>query len=143
MFRVTSLVVMTVSCLFAHPQNTEDGNDFTIITKRLLQNAMPVDSTLPHPDGEGKWSDINYNDTATNGWQPYKHWERVVEMARRHHLSSATQPGDTALASAIGKAVNFWYGKHPIARNWWWNVIGVPLKIGETLLLMGNNLSEI
>lgn len=135
-------VLLCIVSVFVHAQNMQGSDDFTNISTRLLEDAKPVDSLLTLPDSEGKWADINYDDTATNGWQPYKHWERLVELARRYHFHSSTKRDDTTLANSIVKATNFWYIKNPVARNWWWNVIGIPLKIGEVMLIMDTNFSE-
>lgn len=44
---------------------------------------------------------------------------------------------DDALAARCLRAVNWWLDHDPQSPNWWWNEIGVPQLLGETLLVLG------
>lgn len=38
--------------------------------------------------------------------------------------------------------MDFWYRQRPVCRNYWWNAIGIPLRMGETLLLFKTFVSQ-
>jgi chondroitin AC lyase len=128
--------------VFANAQMIKHKDDFSVIKTRILRDSTQFDVSTTIPDTEGKWKDINYDDTASGDWQPVQHWVRTVFLARRYRFNANDRFAKPTLANGISNAVNFWYKKQPTSGNWWWNSIGVPLLMGEVFLLMDDALSE-
>jgi hypothetical protein len=113
------VVLLCRAAVFADAQAAKNKGEFSILKTRLLRDSALFDASTTLPDTEGKWKDIDYDDSATNDWQPSRHWLRTVWLARRYRYNVNDRFNDTELAIGISNAVNFWYKKHPVAKNWW------------------------
>ena len=88
---------------------------------------------------DGSWADIDYADQRRSKWTTgTQHLrQRLCALAadwRRNRNSASLAVAHLAL--------QFWLSRRFTNPNWWWNVIGVPMSIGETALMMGAELTD-
>lgn len=88
----------------------------------------------------GQFSDVNYGDTDPANWDPNKHVAviRVMPLAWASGTTSAEDK--ILLLPAILHAYNWWTNSRPKSSNWWWNQIRIPVLLGESMLLLKDQL---
>lgn len=93
---------------------------------------------------DGSWRDINYRDSKRSGWEPKIHTERILKLTKYYHLQRQQLKPEQAsrLASAIHRAMNFWFEQELVCSNWWYNQIGIPRTLGPAFLLFEQEMSE-
>ncbi|KAL0579357.1 hypothetical protein V5O48_002633 [Marasmius crinis-equi] len=130
--------------------------------------TIPLWLSLLGPDG--KWSDVNYATGCAAqraNWPAQVHWARLVSMASAWHggVPNADEYVQNAtLASIISTSMNWWFDRdfqNPAClteggtstcpcdnndqtlwnTNWYSNVIGTPLLVAPTCLLMDEALT--
>jgi len=106
--------------------------------KDLSDSAKKTLETLK-PDGS--WPDIEYDNGTRSFWQAAGHLYRLHVMARAWATPDQPLYHDTALEKGILSALDFWLEHDYQNPNWWWNEIGGPQLIGESLLLLEPELS--
>ena len=84
----------------------------------------------------GQFKDLDYNDNSAAVWQPGMHWRRMVDMARIYQLPGSDLYHDTHLKDCIIRAIKYWLSNNHMAKNAWWNLIGVPYDMGKVFILM-------
>lgn len=90
---------------------------------------------------DGRWRDINYTDTSRTGFQHRIHLSRLESMSRAFRKKGGSLYGNELLEISIDKAFNHWIEKDYICANWWWNEIGTPEHMINTLLIMDEALN--
>jgi chondroitin AC lyase len=95
-----------------------------------------ADEAMRSQSQDGSWPGIDYADKRPTAWPLRAHLNRLQVMARGNHLAR-----NPKLVEAIRKGLTFWLDRDPQNPNWWWNRIGVPQYLGETLLLAQGDLS--
>lgn len=93
--------------------------------------AQLAASLLP----DGSWADVDYHDDNLKDWAPAQHLSRLRSLTRGWYQSAAPHHHD-AIHQAILRGLDGWYTRAPQSSNWWWNQIGAPLLLGETLLCL-------
>ncbi|KAF9270093.1 polysaccharide lyase family 8 protein [Marasmius fiardii PR-910] len=135
------------------------------------QTNVDIPSWLSTLGGDGKWSDVNYATGCAAqraNWPAQTHWFRLTSMASAWHggLPNADQYVNNAtLASIISTSMNWWFDRdfqNPACltdggtdscpcdpndqtlwnTNWFSNVIGTPMQVAATCLLMQDALSS-
>ncbi|ELR12955.1 polysaccharide lyase, partial [Acanthamoeba castellanii str. Neff] len=132
-------------CFFGH---LKDGVD--------RQGALSYANTI-HPNGS--WSHIDYRrgcGVKRALWPATEHLDRVLVMTKAWAAPESTAHLDPVLLAKIVMGLDWWLVRdysdegctdtndpsdccgmtgmwHP---NWWWNMVGVPLRIGPTCLLL-------
>ena len=87
---------------------------------------------------DGSWPDIDYSDKTRSSWPVGAHlMTRLVSLA-----ADGRRTGNRDSLAAAHRALGFWLDHRFDNPNWWWNVIGVPVSIGNAALLMGNELTD-
>ena len=87
---------------------------------------------------DGSWPDIDYSDKTRSSWQVGTHLiRRLVALA-----ADGRRTGNHDSLAAAHRALGFWLDHRFDNPNWWWNVIGVPMAIGNAALLMGDELTD-
>jgi chondroitin AC lyase len=97
--------------------------------------------TLDTEKPDGSWADIQYDNGTRSFWEAAGHMGRLHVMARAWATPGQPLHHDEALKKGILSALDFWLAHDYQNPNWWWNEIGVPQLMGETLLLMEPELS--
>lgn len=102
--------------------------------KDLIANLQP----------DGSWTDINYRDKKRSGWEPKKHAERILKLAKYYYESRVFYPErlNDSLLRGIHRSLDFWFRRDFSCLNWWYNQIGIPRTLGPAFLLLENELSE-
>jgi chondroitin AC lyase len=126
-----------------------DADDLATIRARFIASILPTDNSarsqilreaLRHAGSmkaDGSWVDIDYSDQARSLWHPRDHLQRLLVMAKAVRLAH-----DEALKRKTLAGVDFWLAHDLRNPNWWWNEIGAPQLLGETSLVMKEDLSE-
>ena len=124
----------------------KEASDQNVIELQQLYPISPKEikhliNTL-HTDGS--WEDINYADTKRSGWEPKKHTERILKLTKYHYQKKQIlKPSERArLTNAIHQAMNFWFSRKLVCKNWWYNQIGIPRTLGPAFLLFEQEMSE-
>lgn len=140
----------------ASPQGDDDallGVELATIKSRLRETLLISDPAVIktqtanvqqwmaslRPDGS--WGDIVYTDQSTGPWKASAHLNRVLAMARLCSTPGHPLYQDGTLRKQILIALGFWMLHDFQNPNWWHNQIGVPLPIGQILLLMGSEVT--
>lgn len=92
---------------------------------------------------DGSWGDINYQDKKRSGWEPKKHAERILSLAKYFYESRMFNPGllSDSLRRAIHRSLDFWFHRDFSCLNWWYNQIGIPRTLGPAFLLLDGELT--
>lgn len=121
----------------------------------LLIKANLYELSMDNPDSEsiqnllatlsddGRWPDINYQDTKKSGWEPCIHVERVLLMAQAYTHPKNRFYCDIQLKTGLVSALDFYLEREfRSPKNRWYNTIGMPKLIGPTLLLLEDMLTS-
>ena len=108
-------------------------NIVTQLTAIEPKNADGDPVALLKPDGS--FSDIDYTPNPMT-YLAFKHIGRLHDMAVAWGCPSSARYQNAALKSAILSAYNYWVAHDIQHRNWWFNEIGVPDSLSETMLIL-------
>ncbi|MBC7891593.1 MAG: hypothetical protein H7Y12_05205, partial [Sphingobacteriaceae bacterium] len=132
-----------------HPVWPPNARVFQLLQNRLnastlasFDPAARIDSLALTLRPDGSWPDLDYADRGRSRWQPSTHWDRILLLTQAYRSTRHPAFNQPGLSEAIGRAIAYWNAKKPTSPNYWWNAIGVPLKMGEALLLLDENLPE-
>lgn len=91
---------------------------------------------------DGTWTDIDYSDTPSGSWAPWDHTRRLIVMAKAYRTPGQAFHRNGQLLTQINAAlaqVKSFYGASIVPTgNWWFWTIGIPMDLGPTLILMGD-----
>ena len=88
---------------------------------------------------DGSWPDIDYSSQLRSKWTTATKHLKV----RLHALASDWYRNrNRASLDAAHLALRFWLSRRFTNPNWWWNVIGVPMCIGDAALMMDEELTD-
>lgn len=147
------LHAVTVLLLVAATTATDD---LAVVHVRVLATFYPTDafgvkvacnhatqyaSTL-RPDGT--WADVHYNNTSSSQWLPMLHLSRLQTMglALTANGSAPFLHNASGTKMAMLLALDWWTTHSPQNPNWWYNQVGVPMSLGETMLMIQPLCSE-
>lgn len=95
---------------------------------------------------DGRWSDIDYNETPAGGWSPWDHVRRLTVMAKAYRTPGQSFYNDPQLLIQIESALRYvdtFYGLTRLPNgNWWFWTLGVPLDLGPTLVMMRGDITQ-
>ncbi|MHB9132418.1 MAG: polysaccharide lyase family 8 super-sandwich domain-containing protein [Armatimonadota bacterium] len=80
---------------------------------------------------DGSWADVVYENDHLKDWTAAEHLSRLKTLARGWYRAGEY---DDAVLQAVLCGLDAWYARNPRNPNWWWNQIGAPLLLAETLL---------
>ncbi len=102
-----------------------------------------IEDILSHYDkGTGFFTDIDYQDQTAKGWQPGAHWTRLTRLALEYQNPQSPNWHDNKIKDLVVKAAQAWIDRPSIAKNAWWNLIGVPMEMARVFILMENDLGR-
>ena len=142
---VLSAVLLPIVSLraAAAPANAPSADDIQTLRAHFREHLRPtaersadaqekarVWATALRPDGS--WPDVDYEHEDKAKWKTIEHLNRTMALA-----NDAPE-----LRAAALRAFDFWLERDFQNPNWWYNVIGVPQKIGEIALLLEDDLSR-
>lgn len=88
----------------------------------------------------GQFSDVDYGDTDPANWAPNKHVAAIRVMTLAWASGTTSAEDKKLLLPAILNAYNWWANSRPKSSNWWWNQIRIPILLGESMLLLKDQL---
>ena len=112
-----------------------------LLDSPLTTTPAVVQQWTKQLNSQGRWPDINYQDTAHAEWSPRHHLERAVARCRAVLDPQSPLHGSAALTAAMYRALDHWIAVRPRCGNWWHNEIGTPGYMRDILFLLGNALS--
>lgn len=110
----------------------------------MIEQAPPlrqVQRLLDTFQPDGTWPGIDYADTSKTGFQHEHHLANMRTLARAHRRPGSRFTGDPSVRDTVLTALDFWIANDFICENWWWNEMGTPGSLIDTMLLMQDALS--
>ena len=93
---------------------------------------------------DGSWPDLDYAAKSKGGGPApsIQHLYRLISMAKAYRTETSPQYQSEALARKISAGISFWIKANPVADQAWYDTIGVPLRLGEVLILFEDHLTR-
>ena len=91
---------------------------------------------------DGSWPGINYKDTSRTGFQHSVHLENMLDLARAYKKQGSEFYMNADVKKTVSSALDFWIAHDFICENWWWNEMGTPNWMINTLLVLDTALTE-
>ena len=92
-----------------------------------------VEQLIRAQRADGSWPSVDYTSALRSQWPANEHLKNLRTLASARRTPETEQ--------AFHKALGFWLNGRFRNPNWWWNQIGVPLRIGASALLMDDVLT--
>lgn len=125
------------------------ATDLETIRERVIEdllqpavNEASIRTLLKTIKANGSWADINYKDVTRTGFQHSRHLQRMFELSRAYKKRGSAFYQNAELKRSAFSALNFWLQHDFICDNWWWNEMGTPNWMINTLLVMDTDLNE-
>jgi len=130
-------------------QTLPPRSDLEIIRQRVIQDLLagPVDEALildlvRSIRQDGSWTDIDYKDVSRTGFDHTRHLENMFQLSRAYKKSDSQWYQDPEVKDAALSAMDFWLANDFICDNWWWNEMGTPGRMINTMLVLDTDLNE-
>ncbi len=154
MKKLSTIFLVCLLCLAsavkaAPAKSAPDSSDIATIKKNLFfinlhekaEGSDQVGEYLRNFDfGKGVFKDLDYELNTAAIWQAGMHWRHMVAMARAYQLSGSKFYKDPKIKECIQKGAEYWLASNHMAKNAWWNLIGVPYDMGKIYILMEKEL---
>ncbi len=132
------VMIAAVFCVFVSASQGDESSadwkkDLEII-KTNMRNALLTkvnDQKISSPDKDGFWPEINYKDQTRGAWRTFAHIANIRKLA-----SNPARHDETI------RALRAWQKLDPRNPNWWWQEIGVPSSVCDTMIMLGNDLPK-
>lgn len=123
--------------------------DLEVVRQRVIADlyAPPVDRELVAEllrtvNADGSWPEINYIDVTRTGFDHARHLDNMYELSRAYKKKDSPWYQNPEVRTAALSALDYWLEHDFICDNWWWNEIGTPGRMINTLLVLDKDLSE-
>lgn len=105
-------------------------------------NAERVARLVQTQAADGSWPEIDYENVSRTGFDHQRHLAYMFELSR-----AFKQPGNSwyqhpSVKSAALSALDYWLEHDFLCENWWWNEMGTPGRMINTLLVLDGELNE-
>ena len=124
------------------------GQDLQTIRKRIVDdllapavNAAKIKKLITTIEPDGSWPGINYKDTTKTGFQHGIHLENMLELARAYKKKDSEFYMNAGVKKTVSAALDFWLAHDFICENWWWNEMGTPNLMINTLLVLDPDIT--
>jgi len=91
---------------------------------------------------DGSWPQINYIDTSRTGFQHREHLQNMLELSRAYKKPGTEFYQNPDVKKTVSLALDFWIAHDFICQNWWWNEMGTPNLMINTLLVFDDELTD-
>lgn len=125
------------------------GQDLEVIRKHIIDDLLepPVNENkirqlVRSIQPDGSWPGINYKDTSKTGFQHSEHLENMFELSRAYKKPGYGSYKNEDVKRTVSSALDFWMKHDFICENWWWNEMGTPNLMINTLLVLDEDLTE-
>lgn len=146
--RLRNISLFVILLLLLVPSLTR-AQDIQVIKKRVVADLMEPPSNknsitqlVRSIRPGGTWPGINYQDISRTGFQHKDHLENMLTLARAYKKPGSPFFGDPSVKKAFSAALDFWLANDFRCDNWWWNEMGTPNLMINTLLVMDSSLTE-
>ncbi len=130
---------------------TEERNkastDLALIKSRILKDLMEpavneaeIKKLITTIKPDGSWPGINYVDTSRTGFQHKDYLQNMLDIGRAFKKPGTQFFKNADVRKTVSLALNFWIEHDFICENWWWNEMGTPNLMINTLLVLGDDL---
>jgi len=149
--RENNTLVTTVKAIKSFQKATYETSspDLEIIRKRIIEDLMEpavneaeIKQLILTLKPDGSWPGINYKDTSRTGFQHSRHLANMLELSRAYKKQSTGFYKDAATKKTVSLALDFWIVHDFICQNWWWNEMGTPNWMINTLLVLDEDLTD-
>ena len=156
LFRSTIVLILVIFAAYAFmpPGNPEQSSgssaqdDLQTIKKRIISdllgppaNSARVQELIRTIRPDGSWPGINYKDTSRTGFQHSIHLENMFTLARAYRKEGNADYLNPEVKKTVSAALDFWIAHDFICENWWWNEMGTPNWMINTLLVLDTALT--
>ncbi len=125
------------------------NSDLEIVRKRIVDDLLKpsvkeekIKELVATLQPDGSWPGINYKDTTKTGFQHSIHLENMLDLARAYKKTGTRYYGSPSVKKTVSSALDFWIAHDFICENWWWNEMGTPNWMINTLLLLDSDLTD-
>lgn len=125
---------------------SKDGLNGDQVINQLFQkrnsNSTSIKEILKNLKEDGTWSDINYNDKESSGWELKTHVDRILLITKEYLSEDSKFLKNKDVGKKIHQALGYWFKYMPQNKNWWYNQIGIPKTMGEVLIILRSELND-
>ncbi len=139
----------TVSTAADNTATAGELTDLEIIKERFIENmtaSIPsderIETLINSLQEKGGWPGIDYDDVSRTGFAHGGHLRNMRDLSRAFNHPDSAFYQDPEARDAVLSALDFWIRHDFIAENWWWNEMGTPDFLVDSLLLMEAELTE-
>ncbi|MEX1238811.1 MAG: polysaccharide lyase family 8 super-sandwich domain-containing protein [Cyclobacteriaceae bacterium] len=125
------------------------NKDLEIIRRRVIHDLLEppvreaeIKGILNSVNADGSWPDIDYKDVSRTGFQHARHLENMFELGRAYKKPESLWYQHPEVKEVALSALDFWLQHDFICDNWWWNEMGTPGRMINTLLVIDTDLNE-
>ena len=151
-FRAACLLTAAAVLGRAHAEAPPAGKaDLMTVKKRIYASRLPAaDDTRTATQAaghaksispDGTWKDVDYRSRQPSSWPAARHLGRLRVMAGALRQPGGEMAGNAGLKAATLRGLDHWLKKDYRNPNWWWNEIGVPMQLGQVLVLVDRDLT--
>jgi len=136
------VLTSVIAAYNTHAQNTaliKERVVADLLEARVQEAAVRKMVNTIQPDGT--WPGIDYKDVSRTGFQHKQHLENMLELARAYKKPGNSFYHDASVKKTFGAALDYWIEKDFRCENWWWNEMGTPNLMVNTLLVMDSDLT--
>jgi chondroitin AC lyase len=127
----------------------ESANDLETLRKRIVDDLLQprvnedtIKKLIATIQSDGSWRGINYKDTSRTGFQHSIHLEHMLDLARAYKKTGNKFYQSAEVKKTLSLALDFWIAHDFICENWWWNEMGTPNWMINTLLVFDTDLTQ-
>ena len=110
----------------------------------FLENEFDLDEVkqvFTDLQTNGTWPDVDYLSKTRGYWSPTFHLSRMILLATAYQKPGSEFYQNPEVSTKIHAALNHWLNGDFQSPNWWHPVIGTPMRLLPTLILMEPELS--
>jgi chondroitin AC lyase len=130
-------------------EKIKSTSDLEVIRKRIINdllepsvNEQKIQKLIQSINPDGSWPGINYKDTTKTGFQHSVHLENMLDLARAYKKQGTNFYQNAEVKKTVSLALDFWIAHNFICENWWWNEMGTPNWMINTMLVLDDDLTD-
>ncbi len=141
-------VQITTAANSGFPKHNGSSDLLTVknrIVKDLLEPGVKtekINTLVKTIKSDGSWPGINYVDTSRTGFQHSLHLENMLDLAIAFRKPGSPFYRNAEVKKVLSAALDYWIENDFISENWWWNEMGTPNWMINTLLVFDEDLTE-
>ncbi len=123
-----------------------DGENIDQSLRELVAHELPsaaqTKELMSTITAEGMWPDIDYASQSRSSWDPLRHMQKMMVLARAYKSELSEYHNNPEVLQAALNALEFWCNSGIECPNWWYNEIGSPKILAPILVLLENEIPE-